>query len=65
MYKTDGLTEKYIARIINCQVCSECGALLKRSIENGCTVIICERFREHQGIANPYEKREYEASSTE
>ncbi len=59
MLKTDGLPQETIKRIIRYQVCAECGAFLKLSSEGNQTVIVCERFREHNGTAKPYEERDY------
>lgn len=58
MLSTAGMTPEQINRIVRYRLCAECGSFLRRSTEKGETVIICEQFRNHQGIARPFESHE-------
>ncbi len=59
MLSTAGMSEREVQRIIRYRTCAECGWELVRSIENRETVIVCGRYREHHGIADSYEEKNY------
>ena len=51
-----------LLRLLEYNVCAECGAFLKLSLnhERHCDMLVCERFPEHEGIvreASPYEEK--------